>query len=215
MAGKATGERVVVIDYEGYFTGVSMAELMADQGKQVALVTNWDPVAPYCVYTEETHDVRRMLHEKKIRTYTCHWTERLEVNNTVKASIFYLYRDGPVRTLNPRVGEYARRVGTETTGLECDSVILVTARRSNDKLFRELKARKGEWPKNGIKAVYRIGDCHAPRLIADCVFDGHRLAREFESVDPQYPKPWIRERQIWGHETFPKPGDARPKVEVA
>ena len=40
-------------------------------------------------------------------------------------------------------------------------------------------------------------------MIADAVFDGHRIAREFESENPQYPLPWIRERQIWGGETYP------------
>jgi dimethylamine/trimethylamine dehydrogenase len=204
MAGKETGDRVVVLDYEGYFTGVGMAELMADQGKQVTLVTNWDIVAPYCIYTEEIHDVRRMMHEKKIVQHTLHWAERLEAANAVKLTIFYLYRDGYVRTLTPKAGEYLRRAGTEVTELECDSVILCTTRLSNDGLFRELKGRNAEWDKQEIKAVYQIGDCHAPRLIADCTFDGHRLAREFESDDPQYPLPWIRERQVWGHETYPK-----------
>ena len=128
---------------------------------------------------------------------------------------YNVYREGYKIEMPTPKGRSPRKASEEVSVLECDSVILATARRSKDKLFRELKARKGEWAKSGIKALYRIGDCHAPRLIADCVFDGHRLAREFESVDPQYPKPWIRERQIWGHETFPKPGDARPKVEAA
>jgi len=30
--------------------------------------------------------------------------------------------------------------------------------------------------------VFAIGDCVAPRLLADCVFDGHRLAREIDSA---------------------------------
>jgi len=44
------------------------------------------------------------------------------------------------------------------------------------------------------------------RAAADphAIFDGHRLAREFDSPHPQYPLPFIRERQVWGHETFPK-----------
>jgi dimethylamine/trimethylamine dehydrogenase len=49
---------------------------------------------------------------------------------------------------------------------------------------------------DGIQALYRIGDCVAPRLIADCVFDGHRLAREIDSDDPATPKPYLRERRV-------------------
>jgi dimethylamine/trimethylamine dehydrogenase len=33
----------------------------------------------------------------------------------------------------------------------------------------------------------------APRLIAECVFDGHRLAREIDSPDPAMPLPFLRE----------------------
>jgi dimethylamine/trimethylamine dehydrogenase len=46
----------------------------------------------------------------------------------------------------------------------------------------------------GITGLYRIGDCDAPRTIADCVFDGHRLAREIDSDDPSSPLPFVRER---------------------
>ena len=113
MAGKETGKRVVVLDYEGYFTGVGMAELLADRGSDVTIVTNWDIVASHCIYTEEIHDVRRMMHEKGIKQYTLHYADRLEVDNAVKLSIFYLYRDGYVRTMTPKKGEYARRAGTE------------------------------------------------------------------------------------------------------
>jgi dimethylamine/trimethylamine dehydrogenase len=91
-----------------------------------------------------------------------------------------------------------RRLGTETTKLECDSVILCTSRVSNTALYKSLKARKAEWGKAGIKGTYRIGDCHAPRLIHNAIFDGHRLAREFDSADPERPLPYIRERQVWG-----------------
>jgi dimethylamine/trimethylamine dehydrogenase len=90
----------------------------------------------------------------------------------------------------------------------------VTSRVPNSELYAQLKSRRTEWDRHAVQAIYRIGDCHAPRQILNAIFDGHRLAREFDSPDPQYPLPFIRERQVWGHETFPKLGDARPRVEV-
>jgi dimethylamine/trimethylamine dehydrogenase len=46
----------------------------------------------------------------------------------------------------------------------------------------------------GIQALYRVGDCIAPRpQVADAIFDGHRLAREIDADDPATPLPWIRE----------------------
>ena len=86
-------------------------------------------------------------------------------------------------------------------------VVLVTQRLSDDALYRELAADPAALEAAGIEALHRIGDCVAPRLIADAIFDGHRIAREFESVDPERPRAIIRERQIWGHAVFPKLGD--------
>ena len=62
--------------------------------------------------------------------------------------------------------------------------MLVTQRVSDDALYRELVADQDALEREGIEAVYRIGDCVAPRLIADAIFDGHRLAREIDSPDP-------------------------------
>ena len=45
---------------------------------------------------------------------------------------------------------------------------------------------------------------YAPRLLPDTIFDAHRLAREFESDNPQIPLPYIRERQIWGQKVYPE-----------
>ena len=65
-------------------------------------------------------------------------------------------------------------------------------------LYRELKDGIGfeALGAEGISGCYRIGDCEAPRLIADCVFSGHRLAREIDSDNPEVPKPFIRERRV-------------------
>ena len=99
---------------------------------------------------------------------------------------------------------HPRRVGTETSELECDTVVLVTGRVANDALFQELKGRQGEWGGEGISRILRAGDCFAPRMTADAVFDGHRLAREFEAEAPQFQKPYIRERMVWGNDLEPK-----------
>ena len=207
MAGKKIGNRVVVLDGDGYFTGVSMAELLADQGKKVTLVTQLGSLAKYTHFTLEAPNLHRMLHEKHIKDHVLHWAESVEPG---KVTIYNVYRDGYKRNAGPALGKLPRRAGTDTTVLECDTVILCTGRVANAELFAELKRRKSEWAKNEIKAIYHVGDCYAPRLIADSVFDGHRLAREFESANPQHPLPWIRERQVWGNETFPKRGDLHP-----
>jgi dimethylamine/trimethylamine dehydrogenase len=80
--------------------------------------------------------------------------------------------------------------------LEADAVVLVTQRLSNEELYLELKADEEALEREGIEAVFRIGDCVAPRLIAEVIFDGHRLAREIDSEDPAVPLPYKRERLV-------------------
>src|SRR5437899_262035 len=93
----------------------------------------------------------------------------------------------------------APRAGTAVEILHCDTVVLCTAREANDGLYHALTARRGEWRDKGLERISRAGDCLAPRHLADAIFDGHRIAREFESVDPERPRAIIRERQVWGH----------------
>jgi dimethylamine/trimethylamine dehydrogenase len=157
-----------------------------------------DP-AEYSQFTMEIQNNKRLMHEKGITVMRNHWVDSFENG---KLTLFHLYRHGWALT-EPENGKMPRREGTDVVVLDVDAVILVTSRVPNHDLYQELKQRKSEWEENGIEAIYRVGDCHAPRQISDAVFDGHRLAREFDSPNPQYPLPWIRERQLWGSETVP------------
>jgi dimethylamine/trimethylamine dehydrogenase len=211
MAGKAVpGNDAVVLDGDGYLTGVSMAEILAERGKRVTLVTNMNNVAEFSRFTMELPNNKRMLYERNVRVMTNYWAQSFAPGHL---SLFYLYRD-TAGLYELEDGHWGRRPGTALVDLACDALVLVTSRVPNGELYAELKRRQSEWQANEIQAVYRIGDCHAPRHALNAVFDGHRLAREFESPHPQHPLPFIRERQVWGHATYPKLGDPRPKVEV-
>jgi dimethylamine/trimethylamine dehydrogenase len=83
----------------------------------------------------------------------------------------------------------ARDLGSET-------VILATQRVSNDGLALALEHRRAEWATSGVELVVSTGDCVAPRLIADAIFDGHRVGREIDSGDPSRALPWLRERPL-------------------
>jgi dimethylamine/trimethylamine dehydrogenase len=150
-----------------------------------------------------------MMHEKDIMERPLHWVDSFTTrDHEVLARIFYVYRDGYKRATSPNPnGGSPRTVSEKAETLAFDSVVLCTSRRSNNELYEELIVRRSEWAGNDIQAVYRAGDCYAPRLLPDAVFDGHRIAREFESPNPQRAEVFIRERQVWGHETFPKLSD--------
>ena len=172
------GDKVVVIDNEGYFMGVSLAERLAVEGKKVTLITHLGEMAPYMHYTLEAPNENRRLRKLGVTVVTLHVPTRIE--------------PGVVRTVH--VYDEAEHEFT----WEADGVVLVTQRNSNETLYRQLKEEIGMavLRAEGITGVYRIGDCVAPRLIADCVFDGHRLAREIDSTNPEVALPFIRERRL-------------------
>ncbi|HEY4039866.1 MAG TPA: dimethylamine dehydrogenase, partial [Burkholderiaceae bacterium] len=111
--------------------------------------------------------------------------------------VYNIWGDGSKRSYRGP-GKLPRDENKTHRWIDFDSLVLVTGRHSDDSLYRGLKARQGEWAANGVKAVYLIGDAEAPRLIADATFTGHRLAREIEEPDAQYPKPYRREVAVWG-----------------
>ena len=167
------GGRVAIVDYEGYFTGTALAEQLRGEGYEVVFVTCHEAIAPYADQTLEGRPVRQRLHELGIR----------------------LVRAVVVQRIDPGGIELVGEFGAPST-VEVDGVVLVTQRVSDDALYRELVGQPEALEREGIEAVYRIGDCVAPRLIADAIFDGHRLAREIDSPDPARPLPYLRERPL-------------------
>jgi dimethylamine/trimethylamine dehydrogenase len=210
-AGKPVpGKRVLILDGDGHFMGVTLAEQMANQGKEVTYVCDAPDVAEYGVFTMESFNNKRMLFEKGVKLLCSHWVDSIEPG---KVRVSYLYKYGP-DVNKPSVGEIPRKNNGGEFDLQIDAVILVTSRQSDDELWRALKARKADWAANEIADVLRTGDCKAPAQLNQALWDAHRLAREFDSPHPAYPLPWIRERQLWGGDTIPKLGDPRPSVEA-
>ncbi len=210
LAGKSVpGRRVLVLDGEGHFLGISMAELLATQGKSVTYVCDASEFAEYGVFTLEAPNNKRMLFERGITCYRNHWVTEITPN---RVRLSYAYKYG-ADLLGPTSGAVPRKDNGGEFDVEVDAVILVTSRYSEATLWGELKARKAEWKTQGVQDVFRIGDCKAPCQVNQAIWDGHRLAREFDSPHPAYPLPWIRERQLWGNDTVPRLGDARVRVE--
>jgi dimethylamine/trimethylamine dehydrogenase len=175
---EAPGERVVIFDNDGYFMGVSLAEKLALEGKQVTIMTPMGNIAPYMHFTLEAPNMHRKLHKLDVDIVTYQMPTKIEAGGVTAAHVYDT--EGHERTW------------------ETDATVLVSQRRSNEALYRELKdvvgleALKAE----GVDALFRIGDCEAPRLIADAVFSGHRLAREIDTDDPAVALPFKRERRV-------------------
>ena len=99
---------------------------------------------------------------------------------------------------------------SKEASIEADGIVLVTQRLSDDGLYRELKADRAALEREGINGLFRIGDCLVPRLLADAVFDGHRLAREIDTDDPASHLPFIREIRVLGAREEDYDGVLRP-----
>ena len=174
---RGTGDRVLVYDTEGYFMGATLAELLAREQRDVTFVTSFPEVGPYMEYTGERLYMERTLHELGVTMLTSTLLTAIEPGHAA--------------------GRHARLAGMRTDW-DIDTVVLTTQRVSDVQLYRGLLAAQDRWTGEGIAAVYRIGDCVAPLMVLDAVYDGHRLAREIDSPDPSTPLPYIRENRILG-----------------
>lgn len=170
-SGEIEGERVLVYDADGYFTGVAMAELLLAAGKRVTVVTPAANLAQYMFFTGEGFRINRQLRAAGATIVPGHL----------------------VTDIVPGVARGQNVWSPDPVEWEADAFVLVTRREPLDSLYHEVTADPGRLAEEGIESVYRIGDCVAPRLIAECVFDGHRLAREIDTDDPATPLPFARE----------------------
>ena len=190
---KKVGKRVMIINYDAYYTCPSIAEKYARDGHDVTIASVCE-VGAYMEYTLEGPNMHRMMHELGIKIIGETGCSRVEEG---RVELFNIWGEGYKREYKG-TGELPRSENKSHTWHEFDTIILITGRKSEDSLYRELKARQDEWAGNDIDNVFVIGDAEAPRLIADVTFDGHRLAREIEDEDPQHQKPYKREQRSWG-----------------
>ena len=152
-----------MIDVESYHVGASLALRLAGQGHEVTIATPSETVAAWCNWTLEGPRLRAQLHAVGVA----------------------------MRQRGDRGGDPARRRALATArteappfDVETDAVVLVTQRLSQRGALPRARRGPDALAARGIEAVYRTGDCVAPRWLVDTVFDGHRLAREIDSADP-------------------------------
>ena len=171
MNGNIPSGKVVVFDDDHYYMGSVIAEEIAAKGANVVLVTPAAFVADWSRNTLEQSATHRRL-------AGCGIEIRLNTGLTA-------VQEGYVE-LNCSYTDARSR-------LDCDAVVLVTSRTSNDQLFQGLKDRAPDWGDAGIRSVRIIGDACAPGPIAWAVYAGHRYARELDMPDIGDDLPFRRE----------------------
>ncbi|WP_186526097.1 FAD-dependent oxidoreductase [Leekyejoonella antrihumi] len=166
----AEGSHITVYDTEGYYMGAGLAQLLADEGYEVAVVTPHVQVAAEADMTLESPTIRAALHRSGVVVH-----RNISLTATHRRRVVGL-------------GEF-----DEPFSLETDALVLVTMRAPVDKLYQELISDREALADSEIQAVHCVGDALSPRAMAEAMFDGHRLAREFESPDPAIAHAYKRE----------------------
>jgi dimethylamine/trimethylamine dehydrogenase len=155
VIGNLVSGNWVIYDDDHYYMGGVLAELLAEQGCKVSLVTPAPLISYWSQFTLEQEQIQHRLMKLGVKLYPQHVLSEIE-NDCVKL-------------INTISGE-----GTE---LSRDRVVLVSDRISTDSLYYQLKPALEE---GKLQSLRVIGDAEAPNIIAQAVFSGHLAAREFE-----------------------------------
>jgi dimethylamine/trimethylamine dehydrogenase len=161
MTGKLPTGDVVVYDDDHYYMGGVLAELLAQKGCNVTLLTPSAFVSDWTRNTLEQAAIHRRL---------------------VSAGVKIVLNRGLHAVLSDGVETNCSYTGV-IERMDCNAVVIVAARTSNDELYHALRARENQWADAGIKTVTRIGDAAAPGPIAWATYAGHRYARELDEPD--------------------------------
>ena len=160
------GRSVLIYDDDHYYMGSALAELLRGRGHAVTYATPAPVVSSWTAMTNEQFFIQSRLIALGVTVIT---GRRLAGAVAGGVRLEGVYGEGAVEAA-------------------CDSLVLVTARRSEDALYRALAAR-------GTANLHRIGDCEVPGAIVHAVHAGHRFARELDAaINPDMP--FRRERVV-------------------
>lgn len=144
-----TGEKVLLIDLDGHHQATGTAELLADRGKKVHMVTPSLFVGSKLGPLQDLYLARQRLATKGV-TFT---------------------PDIAVLEIQGKVAKGLNVYSNKMIDFEgYDTIVLAAGNRSNDSLYFALKGK--------VRELYRVGDCVAPRKVDMAVHEGHMVGRK-------------------------------------
>ena len=151
---------VVIYDFNYYYMGSCIAELLRNRDLDVTYVTPANAVAAWTFMNNELGDIRARMIDLGVNLEL----EKYLVDfDGVSAQLTSIYHDK-----------------TESSA-EARSLVVVGNRKSNDRLYKELMSDPG------TLRVHSIGDCKVPGIIAHAVYSGHELARVIDAEPGDVP----------------------------
>jgi dimethylamine/trimethylamine dehydrogenase len=156
MAGKRPRGPVVVFDDDHYYMASVICMLLANEGLPVTYVTSDGIASSFSTHTVEQARTQAALIGAGVKIIVSHVLAGLTGDHL----------------------EIACAYSGNITSLDCGGLVTVTSREPNDALWQDLKD-------DTALRVSRIGDCKAPGIIAQAVYDGHRFAQEFDLTEQE------------------------------
>jgi 2,4-dienoyl-CoA reductase-like NADH-dependent reductase (Old Yellow Enzyme family) len=152
LLGKAKlGDRILILDHFSDRVAPGIAELLADQGKKVEIITARSSITePYLTLWGDSFFMMPRLYELGVKITPFTWVKQITEKGVICFNVF-----------SQGEGEY---------DVEADNLIMVTMKYSNTELYELLKQRGVEY--------YLIGDAKAPRWIWNATHDGYKVATE-------------------------------------
>ncbi len=145
---------VVIYDFNHYYMGSCLAELLRSRDEEVTLVTPAAGAAAWTFMNNESDDIRRRLMDIGVQLVF----ERRAVDfDGSKLQIVDIHDE------------------SKSGSVVCGSVIIVGVRERQSQLYDDLMTRDDR------PSIRTVGDCHAPGIIAHAVYSGHECGRELES----------------------------------
>ncbi|MEW5897680.1 MAG: FAD-dependent oxidoreductase [Bacillota bacterium] len=142
------GQRIIVFDDDGHYRATSVAEFLADQGREVQIIT------PRSVEGSDIVQISWITQHQRLRNLGV----RIATGTLIRAI------NGTTVILEDAYsGEQ-----WEVSGV--DTIVVAGLRQANDELYHVLK-------KQGIE-VYAVGDCVAPRSALEAIREGHLAGRQ-------------------------------------
>jgi len=152
---QASGIHIIIYDDDHYYMGGVLAELLAEQGYKVSIITPAPLISYWSQFTLEQERIQSKLMRLGVKLYP--------------QSVLSEIGNDSVRISNT--------ISDDEIELPCNGVALVTDRTPKSSLYYELKPALDAGKINSLRL---IGDAEAPNIIAQAVFAGHLAAREFD-----------------------------------
>ena len=166
LAGAKPEGPVVIYDFDHYYMGSCLAELLRQCGNEVTIVTPANAVSAWTFMNNELTDIRMRMIELGIDTV---FEQRLTGFGDGAVQLASIYRDSDI------------------SSIDCASLLVVGFRRASDRLYQDLASDADGIENAGISSLQSIGDCRAPGTIAHAVYSGHEYARNIDAGDSIQP----------------------------